>query len=137
MTKVELWLASPASSADHCANDDQIRASEEGLGVRLPDDYRALMRRVNGGSKEFGNSWIELWPIRELVEKDEGYPVPPGFTYFGSNGAGEGYAWDCRPERRALYVVMDFIDGLASAVPCGNSLEEFLATLHEGIPFGA
>jgi hypothetical protein len=137
VTMVELLLASPGSSASDGATDDQTRAAEEGLGVRLPDDYRALMGLANGSSKDFGNSWIVLWPVQELVERDDRLPVPSGFTYFGSNGAGEGYAWDWRPGRRALYVVMDFIDGSASAVPCGNSLEEFLATLHEGIPFRA
>jgi len=32
-----------------------------------------------------------------------------GFTFFGSNGADEAYAWDWRPTRQAHYVVIPFI----------------------------
>jgi SMI1/KNR4 family protein SUKH-1 len=139
MTMVGHWLESLGARARRGATDEQLDAAEKGLGVTLPDDYRSLMHRSDGGEAGFGHSWVRVWPIQDLVEHNDGYLVPPGFTYFGTNGGGEAYAWDWRRQRRALYVVMAFIDSdsPASAVPCGNTLEEFFATLYAGIPFGA
>ena len=97
------------------------------------------MRQVNGGESEFGESWIVLWRVDVLAERNAGYQVrefAPGFTFFGSNGSGEAYAWDLRPGHRAQYVVIPFITPEPdAAVPCGQTFEEFLAILHAGIPF--
>ena len=65
------------------------------------------MRKANGGEAEFGESWIVMWRAEDLVERNAAYNVkefPPGFTFFGSNRAGEAYAWDWRPTRQARYV---------------------------------
>jgi len=98
-----------------------------------------MMSKSNGGEAEFGESWIVMWRVEDLVERNAGYKVQefaPGFTFFGSNGAGEACAWDWRPTRQARYVVIPFITPEPdAAVPCGDSLEEFLATLNRGIPF--
>jgi hypothetical protein len=141
MTMVDLWLAGLGASTPAGASEEQLDTIEGTLGVRLPRDYRRLMRRADGGDQSFGESWIVLWCVNDLVDSNHGYAVAelaPGCTYFGSNGAGEGYAWDWRQQCGSLYAVMDFTNqGPASAVPCGNTLEEFLAILHAGIPFGA
>jgi len=47
-----------------------------------------------------------------------------------------GYAWDLRPGRHSRYVVVPFIVPEDEAVvPCGDTLEEFLSILHDGISF--
>jgi len=138
-SKVDQWIAANLSAGSVGASDAELDAAAADLDVELPSDYRAMMGRVNGGETEFGDSWIRLWPAGELAEHNVGYQVresAPGFTFFGSNGGGEAYAWDWRPTRSALYVVIPFITPEpGAAVPCGDSMEEFLATLHRGIPF--
>ena len=138
MSRVDEWL-SVIGDRSSGATDDQIKAASHDLQVELPADYRDAMRAVNGGEAEFGESWVRLWPVDELAEQNAGYEVQkfaPGFTYFGTNGGGEAYAWDWRPERKSRYVVIPMIDpNPAVAVPCGETFEEFLSILHGGIPF--
>ena len=136
-TMTDRWLELVAASC-HGASDADLAAAQAELGVELPDDYRDLMRRADGGEAGFGESWIVLWRVSELVERNRGYEVDgTTFTYFGSNGAGEAYAWDWCPARRQLYVVIPFIAPEPDAtVACGGDLETFLRTLHAGIPFG-
>jgi hypothetical protein len=120
-------------------SDELIDAAATALGIDLPADYRALMLRANGGESEFGESWVRFWSIEDLVESNAGYKVREfyaGFTLFGTNGGGEAYAWDWTPERESVYVVFPFIGfGPDTVVACGDTLEEFLTVLHDGIPF--
>ena len=134
----EAWLARPGAPGG--ASDADLDEAERRLDIRLPQDYREVMRRSDGGEAEFGESWIRLWCVTDLVEHNEGYEaeaLAPGFTFFGSDGGGEAYAWDWRQTRRSLYVVIPFISpDPQAAVPCGESFEAFLTTLFSGIPFG-
>ena len=135
-----MWVAAVSAAELRGATNDELDEAATRLAVALPEDYRALMRRVDGGESDFGASWVSLTPAVQLAEVNDDCQVAelaPGFTYFGSNGAGEAYAWDWREARRSLYVVIPFISPApAAAVPCGDTLEEFLATLYRGIPFG-
>ncbi len=137
VTMTEQWLASVSEAEG--ASELTLDAAAAQLPFELPSDYRAVMRRANGGSREFGSSWIVLWRVEDLVESNAAYRVQefaPGFTFFGSNGGGEAYAWDRRDKNRVRYVVIPFISPEAdTAVPCGETFEEFLQVLHEGIPF--
>lgn len=136
---VDQWIAANADRGSEGATDTELDAAAADLGIELPNDYRSMMRRANGGEAEFGDSWIILWRTGELAEHNAGYRVQelaPGFFYFGTNGGGEAYAWDRRPARKSLYVVIPFIDPQPDvAIACGDSIEEFLGTLHRGIPF--
>jgi hypothetical protein len=138
MSMVDQWMLAN-SGATSGASDEALDVAAAQLGVELPSDYRTMMSRANGGEAEFGQSWIVMWRVEDLAERNAGYGVQefaPGFTFFGSNGAGEAYAWDWRATRQARYVVIPFITPEPdAAVPCGDSLEEFLATLHRAIPF--
>jgi len=139
VSMVDQWVTANSGAATPGAIDKALDLAAAELGIQLPSDYRSMMRRVNGGEAEFGQSWIVMWRVQDLVERNASYKVPefaPGFTFFGSNGAGEAYGWDFRPTRQAQYVVIPFITPEPdAAVPCGDSLEEFLATLRRGIPF--
>ncbi|TMF14210.1 MAG: SMI1/KNR4 family protein, partial [Chloroflexi bacterium] len=95
LSMVDEWIAANASAGSPGATDEELDAAAADLDIRLPSDYRAMMRRVNGGETEFGDSWIRLWRAGDLAEHNGGYQVrefAPGFTYFGSNGGGEAYA---------------------------------------------
>jgi hypothetical protein len=121
------------------AAGQELDQAERELGMQFPDDYRSVMLRCDGGDIKFGESWVELWSPRDLAERNRSLKIAqfaPGFTYFGSDGAGEGYAWDWRGERHARYVVIPFVSPEPeAAIPSGNTFEEFLAAVHGGVPF--
>jgi hypothetical protein len=136
MGLTDKWLAVAGRDG---ASEQELAQAERELDVRFPDDYRAVMLRCDGGDADFGESWVVLWPAHDLAERNRSLKsgqFAPGFTYFGSDGAGEGYAWDWRGKPHARYVVLPFISPeSAAAIPSGDTFEEFLDVLHGGFPF--
>jgi SMI1 / KNR4 family (SUKH-1) len=136
MSLTDKWLALAGRDG---ASEEQLARAERELGVQFPDDYRSVMLRCDGGDADFGESWVALWSACDLPERNRSLKIAQfatGFTYFGSDRAGEGYAWDWRVTRHARYVVLPFISpDPDAAIPSGNTFEEFLAVLHSGIPF--
>ena len=113
----------------------RLRSGSSALRTTETSCVTPTAARVNLAIRGFG-----CGRPRILCERNPGLEIPgyaAGFTFFGTNGGGEAYAWDWRPERRSRYVVIPFIvPDPDVAVPCGDTLEEFLAVLHGGIPFG-
>jgi cell wall assembly regulator SMI1 len=137
VTTTERLLTAIASADSQGATEQELDAAAAALGIELPEDYRAVMRRINGGECEFGESWIVLDSLEAAIDRNATFKEAgfPPFIFFGSYGGGEGYAWDLRPEAHSRYVVVPFIVPEDEAViPCGETLEEFLAVLHGGIP---
>ncbi|HKV32092.1 MAG TPA: SMI1/KNR4 family protein [Candidatus Dormibacteraeota bacterium] len=136
---VERWLAVSREPDSVGSTDEELDAAEAALGMRLPGDYRAMMHQANGGEAEFGKSWVRIWSVELLVETNAYFRAndfAPGLVFFGTDGGGEAYAWDLRPNRRATYIVIPFIvPEDAAIVPCGDTLEEFVATLFGGVSF--
>jgi cell wall assembly regulator SMI1 len=137
MSFTENWIASVRDVTSQGATDEALDTAAATLGIDLPADYRAVMREVNGGEGAFGESWLRLHRVEDLVERNEVWrEFQRPFTAFGSNGGGESYAWDCREGRAGNYATVSDIDlDPESAVPCGATFEEFLKVLHAGIPF--
>ncbi len=138
MTMTERLLTAIVTDDSQGATEQELDSAAAALGIELPEDYRAVMRRINGGACDFGGSWIVLQSLEAAIERNASFKEAgfPPFIFFGSDGGGEGYAWDLRPERHARYVVVPFIVPEDEAViPCGDTLEEFLSVLHGGIPF--
>jgi len=137
MTMTDRFLDAARRPGSPGASEEALDKAEEQLGVRLPADYRAVMRQTNGVECEFGNSWVRLWPVEDLVEKNAVWrEFQRPCTFFGSNGGGEGYAWDGREGRAGKYVAVDWVNADPdAAVPCGETFEQFLAALDGGIPF--
>jgi len=134
----ERLLAAMASDDSQGATEQELDAAAAALGIELPEDYRALMRRINGGDCDFGEAWIVLDSLEAAVERNTTFNEAgfPPFIFFGSDGGGEGYAWDLRPNRQSRYVAVPFIVPEDEAViPCGDTLEEFLSVVHGGLPF--
>jgi cell wall assembly regulator SMI1 len=133
----ERLLAAIATDDSQGASEQELDAAGAALGIELPEDYRAVMRQANGAECEFGDSWVRLWPVEELVEKNAVWrEFQRPCTFFGTDGGGFGYAWDGREGRAGNYVALDWVNADPdAAVPCGETFEEFLAVLHSGIPF--
>ena len=134
----ERLLTAIATDDSQGATEQELDSAAAALGIELPKDYRAVMRRINGGECDFGGSWIVLQSLEAAIDRNASFKEAgfPPFIFFGSDGGGNGYAWDLRPERHSRYVVVPFIVPEDEAViPCGDTLEEFLSVLHGGIPF--
>jgi hypothetical protein len=67
--------------------------------LHLPDDYIEVISEINGGEGFINNEYLILWKPEELLEFNKEYEVEqyaPGIFLFGSNGGGEGFAFDTR-----------------------------------------
>jgi hypothetical protein len=79
---------------------DALQEFERVSGILLPEDYRAILRRCDGGEGFIGDgSYLILWRISELLTFNKEYEVHdycPGLLLFGSNGSGDAFGFDLR-----------------------------------------
>lgn len=114
---------SPASMA-------MIETTQKELGLNLPPQYIEWLCHSNGASGIVGrDSYLQLWPIEKLIPLNRAYQVEkfaPGLLLFGSDGGGEGYAFDTRfftfPIVQIPFVGMN----LEEVRPLGNTFLDFL-----------
>lgn len=83
------------------AADDAIRACEQALGRRLPDDLVGLLRETNGVEGEFGLGLV--WPVERIIREnvlfrtgrdyvDLYMPFDP-LVFFADAGNGDQFAF--------------------------------------------
>ncbi len=97
------------------ASDSAILAFEQKAGIHLPAEYVDFLKVSNGGEGFIGeNSYLIVWKLEELQELNAAYEVntyAPGLLLFGSDGGGEGFAFDmeasCSSVVRVPFVGMD------------------------------
>lgn len=90
------------------ADAASIQQFESESGLRLPEDYRQLLRHTDGGEGFVGNAYVILWRVGELLEMNRGYQVAefaPGLLLIGSDGGGEALAFDMRTEAKPVVSV--------------------------------
>jgi len=78
------------------ATEEDLHSTSQELGLHLPTDYLAFLRRCNGGVGAVGAAYVHLWRADELLDFNQAYRVTeffPGLLLFGSNGGGEGFAF--------------------------------------------
>jgi hypothetical protein len=80
------------------ADPELLVAVSGRLGVDLPPDYRAFILEANGGEGFVNDGgYLKLWPIDEIESNNEqlhASEFAPDLVFFGSDGGGEGYAFD-------------------------------------------
>jgi hypothetical protein len=114
----ELTLAAPATL-------QEVRSLRDAHGSQVPDDYLAFLASHDGAEGAVG----VLAPTAEVGRGAELFPELDhlhGFVIFGSNGAGEVFAFT--PEGHA--VVVPWIGGEEDAIRQGTFLQ-FLRRLVE------
>ena len=113
----------------HGASAEALKALSKVVSVELPGDYLELMACTDGLEGFVGSNYLSLWPS-EHVRLYGVYDSIPFLLFIGSNGAGEGYAYDTRAKDMPI-VNVPFI-GMSPAMirVMGSSLEEFLQRLH-------
>lgn len=97
--------------ATSAGNEADVLAIEKAFTTQLPPDYRAFLLQKGGGEGFVGDQYVVFWRAEEIVPFNIGYEVneyAPGLLLFGSNGAGEGFAFDLR-DQRADIVMVPFI----------------------------
>jgi hypothetical protein len=114
------------------ASEEKLRETERSLAFPLPEDYCRFLRFSNGGEGFVGRSYLILWAVEDLAQFNKEYQVQdyaPGLFLFGSNGGGEGFAFDTRvtpfPVVRVPFVGMD----LQCAKIIAKSFKELFASL--------
>jgi hypothetical protein len=98
------------------------------LGVRLPTDYVSLLTFSNGLEGFIGENYLMLYSAED-VQAYGVYEDEPFFVFIGSNGGGEGYAYDTRSPDMPI-VNVPFIGLGETPRPMGESVLEFLERLH-------
>lgn len=65
--------------------------------VILPVQYINFMKKHNGGEGNIGETWLILFPLKDLQEINDDYCIEeflPGHIVIGTNGNGELYGID-------------------------------------------
>jgi cell wall assembly regulator SMI1 len=119
---------------DEGASADVIHSAESALGVNLPSDYVEFLGRSNGGEGFIGGSYLVLWKAEELKPFNDDYGADvyaPGLLLFGSDGAGEAYAFDTNSNKWTIVQVPFIGMDLRYAVNLCNNFSEFLQHLYK------
>jgi hypothetical protein len=106
-----------------------IRKVESDAALRLPEDYAQFLQQADGGEGFFGNAYVILWRVGELVEMNKAYQVAefaPGLFLFGSDGGGEAFGFDARTEAKPIVSVPFVGMDLKLARPLGSNFRRFL-----------
>ncbi|TNY26228.1 SMI1/KNR4 family protein [Fulvimonas soli] len=94
------WVLNPGVS------DFDLDEARKSMGLFLPEDFLNFLITHNGGEGYLGEEYLILWKLNELLEFNDDYEVEkyaPGLFLFGSNGGGEGFAFD---RDNAMVIVM-------------------------------
>ena len=108
----------------------------EEIRTRVPEDYMCFLRETNGGEGFVGDNYIILWTIEDLLVLNRSYMVDeyaPGLFLFGTDGGGEGFAFDTRSEARPIVSVPFVGMDLSLIRPIAPSFDEFLQALYKGL----
>jgi len=111
-----------------------LEAVEAAIGRPLPKDYKDFLLSNDGGEGFISVNYLILWKAEELVGFNREYEVEKyasGFFLFGSDGGGEGYAFDMRGGEPAVVAVPFVGMSLRYASPCAPDFQNFLRTLAE------
>lgn len=112
------------------ASVSTLAAAQQDLGmIRLPSDYLDFMRQSNGGSGFIDDCFLQLWRIEDVKRLSDGYQegeMERPWLFFGSNGGGEGFAFDLRGGAMAVFEVPFVTLDPADALFCAPSFTEFM-----------
>jgi hypothetical protein len=104
------FIAKPPASVE------ALRTAARDTGKVLPEDYKTFLLEHNGGDGFIGTDYFILWQAEELSKFNSGYEVSkyaPGLLLFGSNGGGDGFAFDTRTS--PYYVMQVPFVGMSAA----------------------
>jgi SMI1 / KNR4 family (SUKH-1) len=122
-------------AANGPAPAESIETVEKHFGCTLPPQYKNFMTQRDGGEGFIGAQYLVLWRLGELIEFNRDYEAAryaPGLLLFGSNGAGEAFAFDTRVSEDMRIRMVPIIGmSLRDATPVADTFENFLVCLDE------
>jgi hypothetical protein len=91
------------------AGSEAVAAMTAQLGQSLPDDYLAFLESSNGAEGWIGENYVQFYSAQEVAEhgRHEAYPK---YVFIGSDGGGEGFAYDMSVDPPPI-VNLPFIGG--------------------------
>ena len=114
---------------DAGATESTIEAAENRLSQRLPDDYRTFLKSKNGLEKWYGDVYLSLYTIDQVVELNEihGHLAhQPELIHIGSDGGGEAIAFDFRLDPPTVILVNLVSTDWSEAILQAESFTEFM-----------
>ncbi|HJY87081.1 MAG TPA: SMI1/KNR4 family protein [Candidatus Acidoferrales bacterium] len=120
------------SSLNEGATESALSAAAVSLGIELPEDYVSFLRLHDGGEGFVGQNYLVLFRAKELYQFNQEYEsarYAPGLVLFGSDGSGEGYAFDTRSRAQPIVMVPFVGMDLRYARPTASSFTDFLQKL--------
>jgi hypothetical protein len=114
------------------ASDSDIQAFEAESGIKLPPEYVLILKRMNGGCGFVGANYLDMYPVEKLIEYNRGYGAnkyAPELFLFGSNGGGEGFAFDRRQPDWPVVMVPFIPLDIHEAVMVASNIAVFFDTL--------
>lgn len=103
--------------------------------MQFPEDYRAFLREHDGVARGYGDAWLILYRADELRELNEGRDDQPGLVFIGSDGGGEGVAYDFRQAQPPIFLVNFVSGGWEEAIWQADSFSDFMAQRDDGLPY--
>jgi cell wall assembly regulator SMI1 len=123
------------TDVDAGATESAIEAAENRLRQRFPDDYRTFLRSENGLTRWFGDVYLSLYTIEQVVELNEihGHLAhQPELIHIGSDGGGEAIAFDFRQNPPTLILVNFVSTDWSEAILQAESFTEFMDRRRRG-----
>lgn len=114
------------------ASKAAIDAAIQAVGLPLPLEFCEFLSVHNGGEGFVGESYLVIWAAEELAQFNQEYQVSeyaPGLLLFGSDGGGEGYAFDFRQNSPSIVKVPFIGMELKYATPVAKTFSEFFFAL--------
>jgi hypothetical protein len=115
------------------ASAEALRAAERSIGKILPEDYKRFLLEHDGGDGFIGTDYFIFWKAEELSKFNDGYEVSkyaPGLLMFGSNGGGDGFAFDTRTSPYRVMQVPFIGMSVADKFCVAESFNELLERMH-------
>lgn len=114
--------------------DSDIINIEKEVGFILPDDYKNFIKTVNGCEGFVNNqNYIIFWKSEDIGKYNREYQVVDFINeilLFGSDGAGEAFAFDRLNGMSIVRVPFVGMDR-ELVIPLSNTFSEFLELLYE------
>jgi hypothetical protein len=114
------------------ASAEAIERLEKSLGKRLPRDFYDFLRLADGAEGFVGKNYLMFWSADEISKYNVAYQVDeyaPGLVLFGSDGGGEGYAFDMRTDSVSVVMIPFVGMDLRYAKTIAPSFDSFLRFL--------
>ncbi|WP_431286486.1 SMI1/KNR4 family protein [Roseateles chitinivorans] len=108
---------------------DRVNAE---YGGRLPADYLRFIALHDGGEGFVGDNFLVMFRIGELAQFNREYETAdyaPGLLLFGSDGGGEGFAFDTREAAWPIVQVPLIGMALDAALDVAANLEDLFEAL--------